>query len=87
MVKKKTSNTHNLYSKGGENGIFWEFLGFFKKVGGGGRRLKKKHQFYQKIYSWPKITIVRQKFLKMMPDPVFPTNFKKIKKRLYFQLM
>ena len=32
-------------------------------------------QFYQKIYSLPKIMIVRQNFLKMMPDAIFPTNF------------
>ena len=28
------------YSKGGESGIFWGFLGVYKKVAGGGWRLK-----------------------------------------------
>ena len=63
------------------------FFGVFQESGGRWEAAEKKHQFYQKIYSWPKITIVRQKFLKMMPDPVFPTNYKEIKKGLYFQLM
>ena len=43
-----------MYSKGGENGIFWGFLGFFKKVGGGGRRLKKNINFIKRSIVGPK---------------------------------